>query len=51
MKKICRKSGEPCAQCMKGLIPDVEKCPHLIRLAEDEKEEAALAREGPDSSL
>lgn len=32
MKLICKKSGDPCAQCMKGVIPDVGKCPFLLRM-------------------
>lgn len=51
MKMICRKSGQACGQCMKGLTPDITKCPNLIRMAEGEREEAALAEEEPDSIL
>ena len=24
----CKKSGMPCAQCMRGVLHDVKKCPH-----------------------
>ena len=24
---LCKKSGQPCAQCMRGVLDDVTKCP------------------------
>ena len=25
---LCKKSGLPCAGCMRGVLDDVKKCPH-----------------------